>query len=289
MAAAEVPRGSGSGEDLRELLSQLSRQFLAENMRNVAAHNEVRQLVSQGVLDQSTVDRAYVEYARHEGERYFRRAADSTIRYYGELAALGTEWSKGFYDRLLDGLATPSTEPPRPVHVELSATAGAWAGTRFELTNEQDVAVSTTFVVAPFRGPAGEVFRPVVVIEPASLILAPGAVAAVSLRVLMDPQLFQVGRIYTSTVEVDGHPGLSLILSAWALAPQPEPGPTPGPEPAPAEPPVTETPGHASAEAEGDAPGAGPPDGSVSGEAPSRSRARPPRGTPAPGGSTGRS
>ncbi|MBM7808043.1 hypothetical protein JOD57_003880 [Geodermatophilus bullaregiensis] len=281
MAAADGPRGTGSGEELRDLLSQLSRRFLAENMRNVAAHNEVRQLVVQGVLDQSAVDRAYVEYARQQGARFFRRAADSTIRYYGELAALGTEWSKGFYEQLLHGLSAPPPEPPRPVYVELSARAGEWADTRFELTNEQDAAVSTTLVVAPFRGPAGEVFRPVVVIEPASLILAPGAVAAVSLRVLLEPQLFRAGRIYTSTVEVDGHPGLSLILSAWALPPE-----SPRHESAPPGPPSATGP---FADTEGGEEPAGPPPAPVSGEGTPRSRARRARGNPAPGGSTDRS
>ncbi len=295
-------------EDLRELITRLSRQLLEEYIRNVASHNEVRQLVTAGILDQRTVDKAYLDYMRTEGERYRRRAAEESIRYYGELVRLGTDWSKGFYDRLMRGLREPATASaaPQPYHVELSAPVGEWAGTSFEVSNDSAAPTRVTFVTAPFRGPADEVFRPIMKIEPESFVLAPAAVERVSLRVLLQAELFQTGRIYTSTVEVDGRPGLALVLSAWALARQaPDvrftPAETGGPDQAAAESGPTEPgqapvdqvvaaegPGHdGSAEAAGPEPTASATTRRRS-AARSPSRATPKRGSRAAGRSTDR-
>lgn len=215
---------TGTESDLRELVTRLSRQVIEDHLRNLRSHNEVRQLVARGLVDQRVVDEAYWAYAREEGERYRRRIADLSVRYYGELLELGNEWSERFYARLL-GAVHPNGDgaaPPVPVPVELTGAIGGYAETRFQLSNDRDVPVGIGFLVGPFQGPGGEPFRPIVTLHPPTLDLPPGGTGSVTLRVLLEPGLFEVGRIYTSTVEVVGHPGVALALSVWATSPAPD-------------------------------------------------------------------
>jgi len=224
---------------LRRLIQGLSRGVLEGHVKNLRDHNGLRQLVASGAIEQRQVNEAYRGYAREVSAEYGRRVTDLSVRYYAELLEVGNEYSRQFYERVMNGMgSTPATAraPLQPIPLEMYGHLGGRAVARFELSNEQLTTTQVSFVVSPLRGPGPEVFRPIVMIEPQHFALASGAVQTVAISVVLEPGMFVVGHLYSGTVEVIGFPEVALALTVWAADPPAVPEPMPDPPAAAPEP-----------------------------------------------------
>lgn len=227
---------------LRRLIQGLSRGVLEGHVKNLRDHNGLRQLVASGAIDQREVNEAYRSYAREVSGEYGRRITDLSVRYYAELLELSNEYSRQFYDRVTNGAAaTPvaARAPLAPLPLEMYGHLGGRAVATFELSNEQPATAAVSFLVSPLRGPGADVFRPIVMIEPAQFQLSSGAVETVTISIALEPAMFAVGHVYSGTVEVLGFPEVSLTLTVWAADPPvaaaaaPPPASSGAPPPAP--------------------------------------------------------
>jgi hypothetical protein len=207
-----------AGQDLRALVRELGRGIMEGQLHNLRHYTELRELMATGAIDDRTVADAYRSYVREVSGDYNRRLTDLSVRYYADLLELSNEFSRQFYERILgrigDGRA--AGEPPPPMPMELSGWLGGQAEGRFELTNDTPDTVDISFLASPLRGPDGTVFRPIVVFEPARFRLQAAEAQSVSIRVMLEPAMFEPNRIYTGMVEVLGFPDVSLALSVWA-------------------------------------------------------------------------
>jgi hypothetical protein len=214
-------------EDVRRLIQELTRGILQGQLSNLRHYAELRTLVETGAVDQRTVSEAFRAYVREVSPDYGQRLNNLSVRYYADLLALGNEFSSRFYERVLGGVGgtrAPNGAKPPPVPMELSGPVGGHAEGRFELVNERADAVDVSYLVSPLRGPDGSVFRPIVSFTPTQAKALPSEVLSVTIRVVLEPDMFVPHRIYTGTVEIAGFPDTVLALSVWAAAVrEPEP------------------------------------------------------------------
>ncbi|MBA2390307.1 MAG: hypothetical protein H0V67_08625 [Geodermatophilaceae bacterium] len=226
---------------LRRLIQGLSRGVLEGHVKNLRDHNGLRQLVASGAIEQREVNEAYRSYAREVSGEYGRKITDLSVRYYSELLEAGNEYSRQFYERVMNGLnGTPAAPraPLQPIPLEMYGHLGGRAVARFELSNEQPAVTQVSFVVSPLRGPGYEVFRPIVMIDPQQFQLVSGAVQTVTISIVLEPSMFVVGHLYSGTVEVLGFPDVALALTVWAADPPTVPEAPPAPPVAAATPPA---------------------------------------------------
>lgn len=255
----------GDDRDLRRAVQQLANDTLQDTLANVRHHSEVRRLVARGDLTDHDLAAAYSDYAQHSGPEYRRSVADLTVRYYAALAELANDYSRRFYEQVVAGLAPPPTDdrvewsvrseppggetagsrpstPPAPrIPMELHAAPGHVATRSFSLDNRRDEAVTVSFEVSSWRGSDGRVFDNPVVVVPEWVQLPANGRADVTVSVRLRPELYAPDHLYTATVAVRGHDGLTLLLNAWV---------EPATDEAPSQPPTDEPPSaHATAPA----------------------------------------
>jgi hypothetical protein len=224
VGAAAVEGDVVGEEDIQQLIQELSRGVVEGQLRNLRHYNELRELITLGAVDQAGVYQAYRSYVSEVSAEYKQRITDLSVRYYADLFDLGNEFSRRFYDRVLEGSANGRSEAPgptRPVPVELSGPLGGQADTRFEIANDRGETVDVSFLVSPLRGPDGSIFRPIAIVEPNRARVQHGEVLSVLLRIILEPGLFRPDQIYTGTLEVIGFPDVALALSIWASEPVP--------------------------------------------------------------------
>lgn len=224
--------------DLRRAVQQLANDTLQDTLANVRHHSEVRRLVARGDLSDQELAVAYSDYVQQSGPEYRRTVADLTVRYYAALADLANDYSRRFYEQVVSGLAPPTddrvpwsvrpeapngeaagsrspTTPAARVPMELHAAAGHVATGAFSLDNRRDEAVTVSFEVSSWRGSDGRVFDNPVVLVPEWVQLPANGRADVTVSVRLRPELYAPDHLYTATVAVRGHDGLTVLLNAW--------------------------------------------------------------------------
>ena len=216
------------GSGIKDLVEALSGEALRDFLRNLRHHTELQRRILRGELDQAVVNRAYLEYARRESTGYRREVAELTVRYYRDLADVGTRFSKQFYDEMLTPDVVPVSIPSngkapdgsvQRVPIELHGEPGREVVARFGLENTDPTPAEVRFEVGPCFGPDGETFTAPLSLHPALLTIPPNDKAEVTIRLAMLGSVFVPGHLYRTTVRVSGHKDLELDLVIWAEDP----------------------------------------------------------------------
>ena len=231
---------AAEGAGIKDLVEALSGEALRDFLRNLRHHTELQRRILRGELDQTAVNRAYLEYARRESSGYRREVSELTVRYYRDLADVGTRFSKQFYDEMLTPAAVPPSVPSngkaddasvQRVPIELHGEPGREVVARFGLENTDPTPAEVRFEVGPCFGPDGETFTAPLSLHPALLTIPPNDKAEVTIRLAMLGSIFIPGHLYRTAVRVSGHKDLELDVVIWAEDPIPV-LPTENPPPA---------------------------------------------------------
>lgn len=223
------------GDDYKNFgqwIRNLASRSITESQRAAGRYTEWTQRLQRGELFDEASRGDYLRFVTEETSRYARDLMTLGLTYYTDVLKLGSTYSEHFFEQMLRDASEREAEvsldatqasaaPPQRVVLDVHAPIGEEAVRSFVLENKNTTAKEISFLVSDFIGPAGTApFRLNLNIQPSRFVLSPGEERAITLRLLLSPELFEPGHRYTATVLVRGYGELELDLQVRADAPE---------------------------------------------------------------------
>jgi hypothetical protein len=218
----EQSRTGGAASDPMRRLADLTRSAVETQIRLNREYVDLARTVLSSDADRLEIGRAYLESVRRETENYWRELAGIGTDCAADVLALGSRASRAVLRDVSSTVrakkhstATSTTQPSAPadsasaddrrlLDVGMNGQLGSTATATVTVANRHDRARRIVLKPGPLHDPDGNAVSAPVQAKPASVTVQPQAEKAVTLSVLLDPEVFTVGSSYTGTVEVSG-------------------------------------------------------------------------------------
>jgi hypothetical protein len=145
------------------------------------------------------------------------------MRFHESLLQLNQQFVESLFAGLVRNRSAPS-DGVESVHVNLVGAAGSSVSASLMVENNATRASDVSCRVSEFKSVdvTGLAFRPPIEVDPTDFRLAAGETRAVSLRLLLVPEMFAPERNYTATLLISqNEQSILVLLTARATATQP--------------------------------------------------------------------
>ncbi len=221
-APSSPPPASADVKDWAQWNQALAGYALEQTKRAQSRYQQLLEKVANGEITPATIQEYSARFATDSGALLSRDSAELNTRFFEGLLRLNQQFTESLFDQLNNGSGQPD-DPMESLYLDFVGSPGATVSASLIVENTRAESADVCCRISEFRDAdrKGSPFRAPLEVTPTDFRLRPGETRDVSLRLVLEPEVFVPGWNYSGTLLINKNgQGIVVALAARATGDQ---------------------------------------------------------------------